>query len=162
MSEAATPSPKHSGEEIEAIVCNRVPEITYVTDRKAHWHDARVDEVLEPGADLFGVGINLLEVGTAVEIKGCQLAYANNRSGRFYVRKRQHERLVDEAGAYLFAVYDLLGGTEHRVVAMAIAAATTVDELLSDGWTTREDRSGEEGYRQLAWSRVIDPEVIDA
>lgn len=159
MSEAATPSSKYSGEEIEGIVCDRVPEISYVPDRQARWHDARVDDVLEPSADVIGVGINLLEVGTAVEIKGCQLEYANNRSGRWYIRKRQHEQLVDEAGAYLFAVYTVQG-TTHRVVAMAIVAATTVDDLISDGWTTRDDRSGEEGYRQLAWSRVIDPEVV--
>jgi len=159
MAASDVPSSKHSGEEIEAIVCDRVPEVSYVPDRVARWHDACVDEVLEPDVDLLGVGINLLEVGTAVEIKGCQIEYANSRSGRFYIRKRQHERLVEESGAYLFAVYGLRG-TDHRVAAMAIATATTVDGLISDGWTTREERSGEEGYRQLAWSRVIPTEVV--
>lgn len=152
-------SPKVSGDTVEGIVCDRVPELSYVTDRAAVWHDACVDVVLEPCDELHFVGINLLEVGTAVEIKAAHVEYSNGRAGRFYIRKRQHEKLLAEGGAYLFVVYGLRGAT-HEIIAMAVAAATTVDGLLSDGWTTRPERSGEEGYRQLAWTRIIDPEEV--
>jgi hypothetical protein len=41
-----------------------------------------------------------------------------------------------------------------------VIPASLVDELLPDDWTTREDRSEQVAYRQLSWSRVLDPEEV--
>ena len=158
-SNAGVPSSKESGEIVEANVIQRVQELTHVSDQTAKWHDAEVVALFEPPHDSVTFhGINLLAVGIPVEIKAAQIWYNSGQRGRFYIRKRQHERLLDAGGAYLFAVYIPKSG--HSVRAMAVLPASLVDELLPTGWTTR-DRSGEDGYRQLAWSRVLDPENVE-
>lgn len=153
----ATPSPKRAGENAEANVLDRVPELRYVSDRTAEWHDAEVETLFEPPHDAVTFyGINLLAVGTEIEIKAAQFRYASGQRGRWYIRKRQHERLLAEGGAYLLAVYDPRTGD---VLAMAVVPASLIDELLPDGWTPRRDRA-EEGYNQLGWARVLDPEEV--
>lgn len=156
MSSGAVPSSKASGETVEGNVVQRVPELTYVPDRTAEWHDAEVVALFEPPhAEVTFYGINLFAVGVPVEIKAAQRWYASGQRGRFYVRKRQHQRLLDAGGAYLF--YEPRPG--HPVCGMGVVPASLVDELLPDGWTSRE-RSGEEGYRQLAWSRIFEPAEV--
>jgi len=151
-------SPKQSGETVEANVLDLVAELRYVSDRTAEWYDAEVVSLFEPPHETVTFrSINLLAVGTPVEIKGAQEWYSGQR-GRFYIRKRQHQQLLDAGGSYLFAVYD--PRQNHRVLRMAVMPASVVDEHLPDGWTTRE-RSGEEGYRQIAWSRVFPVERGD-
>jgi hypothetical protein len=47
------------------------------------------------------------------------------------------------------------------VLAKVVVPATILDELLPDGWT-EVDRDGRtEGYRQVSWSRVIEPETVE-
>ena len=157
--DVAPRSSKHSGETVEANVLDRVPELAYVSDRTAEWHDAEVVTLLEPCEDVVFYALPLLAVGTVVEIKAAQLRLASGQRGRFYIRKRQHQKLLDANGVYLFAVYD--PRDDHRVLRMAVWAASLVDELLPDGWTAVHGDRAEEGYRQLAWSRVIDPEEVD-
>lgn len=153
----ATPSPKRSGETVEGIVVQRVEELRYVSDRTARWHDAEVVTLFEPPHDAVSFhGINLLTVGVPVEIKAAQFRYASGQRGRFYIRKGQHERLLDAGGAYLLAVYD---PRTHDVLGMAVIPASLVDELLPDDWTERHDRA-ERGYNQLGWARVLDPEEV--
>lgn len=159
MSSGAVPSPKESGEAVEGIVVQRVPELTYVSDRVAEWHDAEVTALFEPPhPEVTFYGINLLAVGVPVEIKAAQRWYASGQRGRFYIRKRQHEQLLEAGGAYVFAIYQ--PRPDHPVCGTAVVPASLVDELLPDGWTARE-RSGEEGYRQLAWSRIFDPAEVE-
>ncbi len=156
---ARVPSSKESGETVEGNVIQCVPELRYVSDRTAEWHDAETIALFEPPHDAVTFyGINLLAVGIPVEIKAAQIWYESGQRGRFYIRKRQHERLLDAGGAYLFAVY--VPRPDHPVRAMGVMPASLVDELLPDGWTSR-DRSGEEGYRQLAWSRILDPADVE-
>ncbi|WP_132060222.1 hypothetical protein [Halorussus amylolyticus] len=155
---ASTPSSKRSGELVEAEVVELVPELTYVSDREAEWHDARVTALLEPSEDITFCSINLLATGVPVEIKAAQFRLASGRSGRFFIRQRQHQRLLNANGAYLLAVYDPRG---HHVLAMAVIPASILDEVLPDGWTEVHGDRAERGYRQLAWSRVLDSETVD-
>lgn len=149
--------PKKAGEEVEANVLQRVPELRYVSDQTAEWHDARVETLLEPPHDAVTFyGINLLAVGSEVELKGAQRRYASGQRGRWYFRKGQHERLLDASGFYCLAVYD---PRDRRVLALAVIPASLVDELLPDGWTSRDDRA-ERGYNQLGWARILDPEGV--
>lgn len=158
MSESqAVLHPKAAGEAVEGNVLDRVPQLDYVSDREAEWHDARVGTLLAPSTtdEVIFRSINLLGAGTPVEIKGAQRRLASGGRGRIYVRKRQHERLVEEGGVYLVAVYDPRPGRNQQILAMAVIPASVLDEVLPDGWTDVHGDRAEEGYRQLAWSRIF-------
>lgn len=150
-------SSKAAGEAIEAEVLQAVDALTYVGDSTAEWHDARVDGLLD-GTDTHLGSTPLLETGTPVEIKAAQRRLADGRRGRYFIRQRQHERLVAEAASYLFAVYD---PHARDVLAMLVVPASIVDELLPDGWTGVDGDRAETGYRQLAWSRLLDTETVE-
>jgi hypothetical protein len=139
-------------------VIQRVDALRYISDQTAEHYDAVVDGLLAPSADVPFIGIAVLEDGTSVEIKAAQRRLASGQRGRFYIRERQHGRLVDDAGAYLLAVYD---PREHRVLAMTALAATTLGGALPDGWTAVDGDRVEQGYRQLSWSRAIDPDRVE-
>ncbi|MFC4449841.1 hypothetical protein [Halorussus aquaticus] len=164
MSDAqAVLHPKAAGESVEANVVQRVEQLAYVSDREAEWCDALADSLLAPTTtdSVIFCGINLLAKGTHVEIKSAQDRLASGQRGRIYVRKRQHERLLEENAAYLVAVYDPRPGRNQRVLAMAIIPASVLDEILPDGWTSVEGDRSERGYRQLSWSRIIDPDDVE-
>ena len=158
MSRARTSS-KAAGEAIEAEVIQRVPELEYVGDHTAEWHDARVNGLLEPSATVAFGDVLLLEDGTPVEIKAAQRHLNGGRRGRYYIRKRQHEHLVDAAASYLFAVYD---PRTQDVLSMLVVPASIIDHILPDGWTGVAGDRSEQGYRQLAWSRLINPDNVGA
>jgi hypothetical protein len=154
----ARQSSKAAGEAIEAEVLELVPALRYVGDHTAEWHDARVDGLFEPSDRVTFGSTPLLEDGTPVEIKAAQRRLASGARGRFYICQRQHEHLVDASAAYLFAVYD---PRDQRVLAMLAVPASIIDELLPDGWTSVEGDRSEVGYRQLAWSRLLDTETVE-
>ena len=149
MSRAA--SSKRAGENAESEVIQRHPELEYVGDTEAQHYDARVSELLSPSPMLPFVGMCLLEVGTAVEIKSTMAVYGEAQArGRFYLRRKQHRRLVDEAGVYLFAVCE--PRPARPVIAAKIVPATTVGGLVSS-WIDGGDRAD---YAQLTWGRIFD------
>lgn len=122
-------SPKASGDAIEADVVQSIEPLRYVGDRTATWHDAETTGLLEPSTTLPFYGIGVVEPETPVEIKACQIETSNgSRStrGRFYVKRRAHEQLLDAAGMYLFAIY--IPRPSLPNVARAIVPATLVDE----------------------------------
>ncbi|MXR20772.1 hypothetical protein [Halobacterium bonnevillei] len=153
----ARASSKAAGEAIEAEVLQAVDALAYVGDSDAEWHDARVNGLLD-GTDTRLGSTPLLANGTPVEIKAAQRRLNSGQRGRYFIRQRQHDRLVAEAAAYLFAVYD---PRQQRVLALLAVPASIVDELLPAGWTAVDDDRAEEGYRQLAWSRLFDPETVE-
>ncbi|WP_135807277.1 hypothetical protein [Halorussus marinus] len=159
----AVPHPKVAGESVEANVLQRVEQLAYVSDREAEWCDAQADSLLDPTTTDVVIfrGINLIAKGTHVEIKSAQIRLASGARGRIFIRERQHERLLDEDAAYLVAVYDPHPGRNQHVLAMAVIPASLLDEVLPEGWTTVEGDRSERGYRQLAWSRIIDPDDIE-
>ena len=144
-------SSKRAGEAVEGDVLQRHEELEYVPDTDAQHYDARVSELLSPSPTLPFVGMCLLEVGTVVEIKSTMVVYGAAQSrGRFYLRRKQHRRLVDEAGVYLFAVCE--PRPSRPVLAAKVVPATTVGGLVSS-WIDGGDRAD---YAQLAWSRIFD------
>ena len=153
MSAGILAASKDAGEAVETNVITRVPEIEAVPDTEAEWCDARVIE-----AGLPPTSVPLLP-GVPVEIKAARVRLASGRRGRFYVRRRQHERLVAEGSVYVFAVYEETSGRPIR--GLRVAAADAVDALLPDGWTDVDGPRSETGYRQLAWSRLLDTVAIE-
>lgn len=157
MSESATTSAKRGGENAEGAVIDLVSELEYVPDTEAEHYDARTTTLLEPSETIPFVGMCLLEAGVAVEIKSVMVVYgANSSNGRFYLRKGQHERILDEAGVYLFAVCE--PRPSRPVIAMKVVPATIVDDLISS-WINAGDRPT---YAQISWSKVFDPEEVGA
>lgn len=152
-------SAKVTGEAMEAAVIQAVDELDAVGDGSAEWHDARTTGPLQPGPEHSIESVLLVESGTPVEIKSAQTRLASGNRGRFYLRKRQHERLVSEGAVYLFAVYD---PRALSVIAMHVAPAVAVDERLPDGWTAVEDPTRrEDGFRQLTWTNFIAAETVE-
>lgn len=152
-------SSKAAGDAIEAEVIQHVPELAYVGEETARWHDARTEGVLAASETLTFDNVLALADGTPVEIKAAQRRLNSGQRGRYYIRRRQHDRLVDEGAAYLFAVYD---PRSEDVLAMHVSPAAAVDELLPDGWTDVDDEDRrEQGYRQLAWSNLFDPDTVE-
>ncbi|MUV60003.1 hypothetical protein [Halobacterium sp. CBA1126] len=154
----ARDSSKAAGEAIEAEILDLVPSLQNVSDRDAKWHDARVDGLFEPSERIIFGSTLLLEDGLPIEIKAAQRRLNSGQRGRFYIRQRQHERLLEESAAYLFAVYE---PRDQTVIAMLAVPASIVDELLPDGWTSVDADRSEVGYRQLAWSRLLDPKNVE-
>lgn len=159
MSSAAY-HPKDAGELVATHVVDEVGGLDAVGDDVAVWFDAVVVDVLEHPADVVLVlAVEDVDVDVPVEIKSARRRLASGSRGRFYIRQRQHERLVEEDGLYLFAVYEPTD--DLPIVAIAVVPARDVDELLPDGWTPVRGRRAELGYRQLTWTNVLDADVVE-
>ncbi|SIS14537.1 hypothetical protein [Natronorubrum thiooxidans] len=159
---SALESSKASGDALEAEIVQTVDALEYVGDRTATWHDAKTTAVLEASQSLPFYGIVLVEPETPIEIKGCQIETSNgDRStrGRFYVKRRAHDQLLEAAGMYLLVVYLPRPGLPQ--VARAIVPATIVDELLVGRWYDVGGSRSEQEVAKLAWSHVIDPMGVD-
>ncbi|WP_049890516.1 hypothetical protein [Halogeometricum borinquense] len=147
---------KRGGNAAESAVHQLVDGLRYVPDSEAEHYDAEVVELLSPSADLPFVGICLLEVGVAVEIKSAMAVYGQaQRRGRFLIRQSQHEHLLDVGGVYLFAVCEPTPARD--VISMKVVPASLVDEL-EFSWVGRDTRAP---YAQFAWSRIFVPEEVE-
>lgn len=150
--------PVKAGSRVEGNVLQRVPELSYVPDRTARWYDAHVTTRLEPRPELPFVGVDVLDEGDRVEIKGAQLVLSSGCAGRIYVRQGQHEEVHSKNAHYLVAVYDPSRSLE--IVVMVVIAADVLDHLKPDGWIDVEADRSEDGYRQLAWTNFFDADVV--
>lgn len=160
MSQTQLAASRQAGESAEGAVLEAVVELGYVPDTDAEHYDARVQDVIVPDESLPTVGLPVLEVGLGVEIKSAIVRLASGQRGRFYVRRDQHERLLEDAGVYLFAVCKSSG--RHRdVVAMIVVPATAIDELvdLLGGW--RDAGDGRSEYKQIGWTNLIDVDRVE-
>ncbi|APW99953.1 hypothetical protein CHINAEXTREME_20235 [Halobiforma lacisalsi AJ5] len=155
-------SPKASGDFLEGEIVQRIDALEYVDDRTADWHDAKTTAVLEPDRTLPFYGVVLLEPEIPVEIKGCQYQTSNGEyptHGRYYVKRRAHDRLLEAGGMYLFVVY--VPRPELPQLARAVVPATIVDELLAGRWYNVGGSRSENEVAKLSWSNVIEPEGVD-
>lgn len=149
MSRAAS---KRAGENAEAAVVQRVPELEAVVVRDAHI-DAEAVAAIWPST-IPMVGISVVESGTAVEIKSCSaVVTAAQDRGRFYLRQTQHDYLRDQGGVYLFAVTP---PHDDRPLALKFVPATIVGDAVPS-W---HDLDGRETYARLTWSRIFDPAAV--
>lgn len=157
MSRAAS---KQIGERLEEIVVDALDELQEATvpdsfdgAEEDYWHDAQPDVALFHSHDVPMVGTCVIEPGQPVEIKAARTTIScgtRSSTGRFYLTRSQHERLVEENGVYLFAIYidedddpDLLG--------LLAIPAVIVEEELRDSWYEVDHRSD---YFQLSASRL--------
>jgi hypothetical protein len=160
MSRADQVSSRRGGDNAEAAVLQEIPELRYVSDSEARGYDAEVAEPLLPSPSLPFVGVCVLETGAPVEIKSAMVVNCEDQArGRFFLRQKQHRRLVTLAGFYCFAV---CRPTPSRdVLAMKVVPATTVDAAISSWIDVQDDSRAESAYAQLSWSRIFDVEEVD-
>ena len=156
MSRSTGPvSSKRAGENAEAAVLEAVDGLAYVPDAETEHADARAETVVVPSSSLPFVGICLLEAESLVEIKSAIPRLGSGQRGRFYLRRKQHDRLRDAGGSYLFAVCQPRPAREP--VAMKLVPATIVDDAITSWRSGGDDRPE---CTQLGWSRIFDPAEV--
>ncbi|MDY6779089.1 MAG: hypothetical protein SV760_00770, partial [Halobacteria archaeon] len=148
---------KAIGELVEDVVVETVDGIDPVDEGDGYWHDATVVGPIEATANVATVGLCLDDVGdgTPIEIKGARYRISNgsdDRDGRFYVRQKQHGKIVDAGGVYLLAVYRPEqardGGFDLRLAGLVFASADVVEERRNSWY----DLDRRETYTQVRWS----------
>lgn len=149
---------KHAGDRVEGAVIELVPELEYVPDTDAEHWDARTSTLLVPSETVTFGSINLLEVGTAVEIKSAIVVLSDGQRGRFHLQRTQHAKLLEEGGAYLFAV--ATPTPSRDLLAIRIVPASIVEELVSSWIDAGEGRSDD--YAQLSWGRIFGADEIES
>ena len=149
-------SSKRAGENAEGAILELVDGLAYVPDDESEHVDARVEALIEPSQTLPFVSLCVLKVETPVEIKSAIPRLASGQRGRFYLRRKQHRRLRDDGGSYLFAVCDPRPAREP--VAMKIVPATIVDDAITSWRSGGDDRPS---CAQIAWSRIFDPSEVE-
>jgi hypothetical protein len=137
--------PRKAGDRAEGAVCEVLPWLRYVTDETAQHYDAEARQSIGP-----------VESGDPVEIKSALVALADGGSGRFYLRRKQHERLLEVDGWYLFAVCT---PQDREVLAWRFVRAVDVDDELLPVWWDGGD--GRADYRQLTWTALFDEDELE-
>jgi len=146
------------GESVEDLVLEAVPQLEpaevpmdwdgAVDD---YWYDCTPSVAVFTN-DLPMMGILAIEPGTPGEIKGAQATISDgtaSRTGRFYIRREQHERLVARDGVYIFAVYR---AADNELLGLLATLAVIVEEELRESWYSAG--GGREDYYQLSASRL--------
>ncbi|WP_255149796.1 hypothetical protein [Halorarius halobius] len=155
-----TTSSVRAGNNAESAVIQSIPELEYVPGDEPGIPDARVSTVLSPSPRLPFVGVCVLEKGTDVEIKSAAaVVNQTQRRGRFNLRKRQHDSLLERAGSYLFAVCE--PRPERPVIAMKIVPATIVNDVVGSWIPIEDDSRSEVAYAQLTWTAIFDVSEVE-
>lgn len=135
-----------AGDRSESEAIDELPWLRYVTDETAEHYDAVARETRWP-----------LQEGDPVEIKSAGVVLADGAPGRFYIRRRQHERLLEDDGWYLFVVCEP-NPERRRLLSYRFLEATAVDDdFLTKWWDAGDDRSE---YRQIRWTDLIDKSEV--
>jgi hypothetical protein len=156
---------KAIGTDIEDLVADDIGGLDLALDAEAH-HDAVVTDLLAPSlveasVPVVFAGINLVSVGTKVEIKACVLRDGSDRRGRWVVKGRetgQHAALLDAGAMYALAVYDDAGAAKE-LLAVVIIPASLLDEHLRGSWYDIERH--EETFAKLGWPHLLDAAVVE-
>jgi len=116
------------------------------------WYDAEFSVDLE--GDLAGV---IAPEGTPVEVKTCRYRYddpSGRRRGRWWIKRANHEQLLDQDGEYVLTVHD---ADTAEILRQGLVTATTVDAIVDgEWWACGAGGKTAEEYRQITWSAVFD------
>ena len=154
-------SSKDAGDLVEHEVIQRTPELSFVPDSTADWHDARATDPITIG-EVSMRGIVSVGEGVPVEIKGAQRRISNGSRtcrGRYYLKRRAHDRLAEAGGVYMLVVYDPNLRGSDPILAMMVVPARVVGEFVTVWSPVAGDRS-EKAVAKVPWSRVFDPEIV--
>ncbi|QSG02535.1 hypothetical protein [Natranaeroarchaeum sulfidigenes] len=154
-SPARSLSSKRAGDRAESNVIHEVVELEYVPDSEIEHADAEVTTTISPGPSLPTVALPVVERGTLVEIKSAMVRLDSGGTGRFYLRREQHNAIVEDGGVYLFAVCEPT--PDRTVLALKFVPATSLDDVVSSWRSAGPDRPE---YTQLRWGRIFDRDEI--
>ena len=141
------------GRTAETAACEHWPLERVSSDAdEPWWFDARATATV---TDTDGFGD--VAAGTPVEVKSALWridANGGDRRGRWLLRERAHDQLLEADGEYALAV---VRPTEH-IVGLVLRPAWFVDDLVTAWSPTSTRRSGRSGRRvaQIPWGRVFD------
>ncbi|MBP1985930.1 hypothetical protein [Halolamina salifodinae] len=154
MSKAAS---KVVGEIVEDLVFEDVDELqtadvpeSWGRAAEDYWHDAIPEVALFASKQIPMVGMCVIEPGQPVEIKAARATISNgsrSRCGRFYITRRQHEKLVETGGVYLFVIYGEDDDGDEELLGLLAVPAVIVEEELRPTWYEVDGRSD---YYQLS------------
>lgn len=150
------------GEELEARVIELVDALEIAEGRRDDelwpWDAVARDPVMvgdalgEPPVDVRGAV--MIPAGTPIEIKSVLVETGNgDRStpGRFYFRRAQQARLLEEDGAYGLDVYREADG-DLSIIAIVFVPATLIERFVS--WYTVDSRGVE--VKKIGWPHLVD------
>jgi len=146
-------SSKRLGERAEATIIQRVDALDPIPDTEAEHYDAVPMAAIYPSTVPM-VGIAVVGAGRPVEIKTTMPRLSDGDRGRLYLRREQHENLVDDAGCYLLAV---TAPHDRDPLAMKLLPAVVLGDIISS-WIEPDDRAD---YAQISWGRIFDEEEIE-
>lgn len=145
------------GRSSQSAAIETVDGIEPVPDEVAIHHDARAIDRITPSPSLPIVGRVEIEPGTPIEIKSAAVvATADQKRGRFYLRREQHEKLIEQGAVYLMVVST--SDPSREVLAAKIVDAREIDDLVPS-WIDGGDRAD---FAQITWSRVIEPSLVES
>lgn len=124
------------GLDVEDKVCEQIPAIPVVDEHESRrdWYDLEFYEA-------------------KIECKSCVDQLSSGRRGRWWIAKRNHEKLLDHGGWYAFSVVDSLS---EDLLRTALVHVEKVDEFIDgDWWPTDNGGHGVEKYRQITWTAVF-------
>ncbi|OVE84726.1 hypothetical protein B2G88_10100 [Natronolimnobius baerhuensis] len=120
---------RERGHFVETAACDRWP-LERVDDDRAEWHD------LEFVQDVIGEQVGVIATaGEVAEAKSCYETY-DRRAGRWWIRRENHERLVDANGWYVLVVLERDDLTHEQRQEMAETLSTRVTSFEVDQTVT--------------------------
>jgi hypothetical protein len=141
---------RERGLDVEDAACERWPLDPVAEDRdeRDSWYD--LEFIADVEIELSSVPV--VEAGTLAEVKSCYPDY-DDRAGRWWIRRENHEKLVDAEGVYVLAVVER---NTERVLRMALVDARTIDVIIDGDWWDAGDggRSADQ-YRQISWTAIF-------
>jgi hypothetical protein len=144
---------KQLGERAEAAVIEAFDQLEPVADSEAEHYDAVPARAFGPTERCPFYRLAVLEAGIPVEIKTTIPRLSTGHRGRFYLREKQHDQLVEDGGAYLFAVTE---PHQRDPIAFKIVSARTCNDLIPS-WIDAGDRAD---YSQITWTNVFHPNEV--
>lgn len=145
---------REMGELVEEQVLEGVPEFEQVPDSEAEHYDAVSVCRVDPDCGIPMIGGYVIVQGTPVEIKSALPRYRSGDRGRFYLRQRQHERLLEEDGWYLLSVVD----EDRCEISSKLVRAVELDGVVPS-WI--DGGTGRQAYAQVTWTRVFETEQVE-
>lgn len=133
------------GRSVETVASNQWPSIQLVDDDMI---DGRTVDAIETDG-----GHTVVEPETPIEVKACRIEVSGGRSGRWWLRKRNHETLVEDDGVYALGVYDERAETVRR---LSLVGASTMDILVEGRWCDAGSRHETRQCAQLPWTEVYE------
>ncbi|ADB60834.1 hypothetical protein Htur_1949 [Haloterrigena turkmenica DSM 5511] len=124
---------RERGHNVETAACDRWP-LERVADDRAEWYD--LEFVADVVDELAGT---IATVGDVVEAKSCYATY-DGRAGRWWIRRENHERLVDDGGWYVLVVLerDDLTYEQRTEIAETLSTRATTFEAEQSGDVDRD------------------------